>query len=353
MWFVSKRAKKKSVMKGKVRFLRKALPKRREGRVVTGESKQRTSLFIGIVLLWLVFLATLVYVAFFSSFFLAGVPRMSGTDQLSEAGLLLSVENQLAGKYLGIFPKRNFFLIRPRALEAFLRSEYPLLASVAVTRVFPDGLSISVSEREKIILWCVQGPSRRVSNGSDSGEVITIEENVAPVERGCFLIDEAGRSGDAGRALLAENIHSVLFVTDTSGRTVSQGEGVFDPSYGAFVIRLSKLFPEQMGMDLGAEYTTVSRFANEVRAKTSEGWEVYVNSEIPVETSLNTLRLLFEKELPQEKRTGLAYIDLRTENRVYYAFREGAGAVVKAEEGAPSDDISASEKKVAEPKKKK
>lgn len=357
MWFSSKSVKKKSSTKGKAHFLRKALPRRREGRVLISGNKHRFRILISVLLLWLSFFATLCYVAFFSLFFLTGAPRMSGTDQLSEEALLLSVENQLAGKYLGIFPKRNFFLIRPRTLEAYLQREYPLLASVAVTRIFPDGLSLRVTEREKIILWCVQGSFRRVSHGGgDAGEMIEIEENVASVERGCFLIDEAGRAGDASRALLAENIHSVLFVTDTSGRAVSQGERVFDPSYGAFVIRLNELFPEQLGMDLRVEYTTVSRFANEVRATTSEGWEAYVNSEIPIETSLNTLRLLFEKELPAEKRTQLSYIDLRTENRVYYAFREGEDGKEEANTESATVDSSVQptkEKKAAEPKKSK
>lgn len=350
MWFLAKRAKKKSSPKGKAQFLRKALPKRREGRVLTGESAHNSRVFISIFLLWLLFFTTLFYVAFFSPFFFIGIPRMSGMNKIAQEALNTSLESQLAGKYLGIFPKRNFFLLRPRALEDFLRREYPLLAAAAVTRVFPDGLSLVITEREKIILWCSQGPPQLVSESGDPSEV-EAEETVLPVERGCFLIDEAGRAKDTGLALSEENISAVLFITDTSGRAVAEGERVFDPSYGIFVIRMSQSFPEQTGIGLGVEYTTVSRFANEVRAKTSEGWEVYVNTEIPIETSLNALKLLFEKELPQEKRTGLAYIDVRTENRVYYAFREGADTM-KAEEGAPSD-TSAPEKKDSDPKKSK
>lgn len=337
MWFLSKRAKKKSSPKGKTRFLRKALPKRREERTVPKENKSGSGVFVSVLFLWLLFFATLGYVAFFSPFFVISTLQISGMHQISSEALNASLESQLAGKYLNILPKRNFFLFRPSALETFLRNEYPLLASATVVRVFPDGLSLSVTEREKMIVWCV----------IESLE--NVEENISS-KRNCFLIDEAGRAGDASRALAEENISAVLLVTDTSGRAVVEGEQVFDSDYGRFILQLNRLFAEQIGIGLGVEYTTVSRFANEVRAKTHEGWEVYFNTEIPIEASLSALKLLFEKELPQEKRTGLAYIDLRTENRVYYAFREEN---VAAGDEAVLSDTPPPEQKADESKKKK
>lgn len=337
MWFSSKHTKKKSSSKGKTRFLRKALPKRREGRAVPKENKSGSGIFVSVLFLWLLFFATLGYVAFFSPFFVIGTPRISGMHQISPEALNTSLESQLAGKHLNILPKRNFFLFRPSALETFLRNEYPLLASATVVRVFPDGLSLSVTEREKMIVWCV----------IESLE--NVEENISS-KRNCFLIDEAGRAGDASRALAEENISAVLFVTDTSGRVAVEGDRVFDSDYGRFILQLNRLFAEQIGIGLGVEYTTVSRFANEVRAKTHEGWEVYFNTEIPIEASLSALKLLFEKELPQERRTGLAYIDLRTENRVYYAFREEN---VATGDEAVLSDTPPPEQKADESKKKK
>ncbi len=336
MGFLWQRAKKKSSSKNKTRFLRTALPKRREGRVVKKEDTQRSGTLVGVLFLWLLFLATLCYVLFFSVFFLVGVPEIRGTERISQTAFLASVENQLTGKYLGMFPKRNFFLIRPRALESFLRAEYPLLSSITVTRVFPDGLSLSVTEKERILLWCLK-------QFAETGEEMAASEN------SCFLIDETGRARDGKRALLEENTTVTLFITDMSARAVMEGERVLDPSYGDFVIHIHRLFEDQVGIAIGAEYTTVSRFANEVRAKTSEGWEVYFNTEIPLTASLNTLTLLLEKELLPEKRSRLSYVDLRTENRVYYALREESGVV----ESEVISDTPMPEQKTDEAKKKK
>ena len=336
MWFVSER-RKKSATKGQVRFLRKGSVPRREGRALAGKDKG-SHIPASILLLWLLFFATLCYVAFFSLFFLVSVPQVTGMSQVSEKALVASIESRIAGKYLGIFPRRDFFLIRPHALAEHLAMEFPLLASVSVTRIFPDGLHVSVTERTKIILWCSAGSPQNTAEG-------------AVVERNCFLIDEEGHTKDASRALLAENMPYALFITDTSGRAAALGETVFEPRYGMFVIRMNAAFREETGLALDTEFTTVSRFADEVRAKTSEGWDVYISSAIPLETSLSALKLLFEKELPRELRAKLSYIDLRAENRVYYAFR--------TEENVENpSDISPSapteEKKVeAEPKKKK
>jgi hypothetical protein len=69
-------------------------------------------------------------------FFLVGVPQIIGMSEVSEERLHESVEAEITGTYFGIFPS-GIFLIRPRILEERLRSEYPLFASVSVTRVFP------------------------------------------------------------------------------------------------------------------------------------------------------------------------------------------------------------------------
>jgi hypothetical protein len=193
-----------------------------------------------------------------------------------------------------------------------------------------------VTETKKIILWCSGG---FVQNAPKQ----TLRTRIV-------FIDEEGKAQDSGRALLSENIPYVVFITDRSGTSAARGEKVFDPSYGAFVVRINEMFPEQLGIELEPQYATVSRFANEVRVRTSEGWEAYVSTEIPIDSSLNALKLLFEKELPQELRAKLAYIDLRVENRVYYAFREGEDAENPSDVSSP---VPAEEKKTETESKKK
>jgi cell division septal protein FtsQ len=322
MWFLSKHTTQKHHHKSEGHFLRRGLLQRRKRRTLV-EQKKIHYWPAGVFLLWLLFVATLFYVAFFSVFFLIGEVRIIGASTVSEETIQRFVEQQLDEKYFNLFPRLNFFLARPYALEKILLDEYPLLSSANVTRVFPDGMHITVTERKKIILWCSQEQ--------------------------CFLVDESGIARDASRALLPENVSHTILITDMSGKPAVIGEKVFDSGYGMFVVELNEMFTEQLGIALAPRLTTVSRFANEVRVKTTEGWEVYFGTDVPLQSSLNALKLLFEKELPKELRTKLAYIDLRTENRVYYAFR--------TEENTENKDVVASpaleEKKDDEQKNKK
>lgn len=297
MWFAKKQTKQKQGETSSLQFLRKGLPKRRKHRMVV--AKEGRHINVGTLFLWTLFFGTLFYTAFFSTFFLIGEPKIVGMNEVSEGTLRNFVDRMLREKYFGIFPRNNFFVVRPMDVEERLRSQYPLLASVSVVRSFPDKLAIAVTERKKIILW-------------KSGEQT-------------YLVDEAGVARDSVQALLPENAPYVLSVTDMSNKEVAVGGKVFDASYGTFVIQMSQLFPQELGLELETGYTTISRFAGELRVKTTEGWEAYFGTDIPIASSLGVLKLLFEKELSKEQRSQLAYIDLRAENRAYYALREGAG----------------------------
>lgn len=282
------------------RFLRKGLSEPKHQR--RAEKQGPSQVGVGTIFLWILFLGTLFYTVFFSTFFLISEPQITGASVVPEETLRRFVDAQLATKYLRIFSRSNFFWVHQRDFEERLRLEYPLLASVSVKRLFPNKLSIEVTERKKIILW------------------YSLDQ--------CYLIDEDGIARESTRALLPENMQYVLSVTDMSNRQVTLGEKVFDASYGTFIIQMNELFSEQLGLSLEPRYTTVSRFADELRVKTNEGWEAYFGTSIPIESSLDVLQRLFEKELPPELRAKLAYIDLRAENRAYYAFREGENPTV-------------------------
>lgn len=323
MWFSSKQIKERHQKKGGIPFLRKALPERREYRTLKKE--QKGSNHVAVIFLWILFFGTIFYLFFFSSFVLIEKVQVSGMSEISEESLRGFVEGQLAGKYWGIFPKRAYAVVQPQTLERRLREQYPLLATASIGRIFPNGLHLAVTERKKIILWNSLGLS--------------------------YLVDEDGITHESTRALSPENETYVITVTDTSDKAVTMGERVFTANYGAFIIDMNEQFPEQLGLALEPRYTIVSRFAEELRARTDEGWEVYFDTSIPIETSLNTLKLLFEKELPPEKRSRLAYIDLRAENRAYYTFRDGTNIEAVPPVIAPDTQAQGDKKDVSKKKK--
>ncbi len=255
----------------------------------------RVLLFI----LWSLLLGTLVYTLFFASFLLINPDaiQVRGTNQISSAQVETTVRENLSGRWFGILPKSNFLLLRPTGLAENLSARFPLARDVQVTRVFPHGLEIDIREREKIILWCSGGP--------------------------CYLVTEKGKATEAKQAVTEENQKFVRTITDTSAQTVRMNQTIFSFDLPGFLTELEPLFEEQLDMQIGTEYEATSRFAGELRVKTSEGFRVYLSTDIMPSKAVSALRLLFEKELPPEKRKELEYVDARTENRLYYLLRKG------------------------------
>lgn len=299
-----------SVREGSRRGQLEAVTRRAEGR--TG--------FWGVACLWGIFGATVVYAAVFSPFLLIDHVTVVGAEQSDAARVEAFVRERLVGRSFGMIPRGNFLLVRSAALERALAFEFPLLRSVAVTREFPTGLAVRVEERDAIVLWCSGGP--------------------------CYRLDDDGRAREGEPALRAENRPFVITVTELGARPVAIGETVSDASLPVFVSTLVPAFRERFGIGLGRDFTTASRFAGEVGVRTEEGWEVLFNTNVPIQTALDDLALLFDQGFAGQKRADLTSVDLRTEHRIYYVMKDASGQPVAPETVAvPSAPLMKPEKK--------
>ncbi|NTW46374.1 MAG: FtsQ-type POTRA domain-containing protein [Candidatus Moranbacteria bacterium] len=250
---------------------------------------------IGAFLLWVVFGTTAVYTLFFSEFHRVGSVEVSGASEVSVSGIEDFVRGDLSGRILGIFPRDNFFLVSGRRLSDDLRREYPTLATVSVTKRFPDTVAISVTERDRILLWCSAGP--------------------------CFLIGDDGVAADAGNAERPENDTYVLRVVDTGARPIEVGEPVLRPETVRTLLSLERGLRERGGISFSPVLASPSRVSGEVRFQTTEGWELLSGLDMDPEKTVASLRLVLDREIPSERRASLRYVDLRTENRVFFAYR--------------------------------
>lgn len=295
-----------------MRFLWKSQLKKERGkflpRTVTGKSavtrKERleshqgsSSSFFGVIFLWLLFFGTVGYAALFSSYLILASWQVEGLSLISETGFRETVDQELAQKYLGFIPRRSFFLIQPEKLERLLKDRYPLIRHVVVERIFPDRMKVTVEERDRILLWCVASECAHVL---EDGSVIP----TTPAYQ------------------KEENQSRTLFLRDESDEPLRFGNDIYDASFMLLATSLQSSLQMQFGIDTENEMMLASRFANELRVKTKDGWEIYFSTRTPLETSLQALRLLFEKELQRERLPELQYIDLRTENRIFYRYRD-------------------------------
>ena len=301
------------------RFVQKEVPARKKTRK-SPVPPSRTGLAIaGVLLLWGTLLSTVAYLVLFSPYLALSNPVIDGRDRI-ESQVFEDVLNQeLHKKYLGKIDRQRFFLLRPRALEQVLRDRFPLIREVTVSRTFPDRFSIALTERSALLLWCIDT---------------------------CFHIREDGTVMPK-TAVYDEEANQVRTITirDESLESIPSEGVVFDPSFVALPSEIRTALEEELGIETSPELRVTSRFSNELRVRTVTGWEIYFATDLPVEKSLSALSLLLEKEISSERQNDLLYIDLRTENRVFYRFQEGKETKVPEVVPEPAKEVKKKEKK--------
>jgi hypothetical protein len=255
-----------------------------------------------VIFLWAIFLATASYALIFSPFDRIDSTTVAGTHDISEHRIRQFVSREISGKYLKLFPKDTFFLIRKSRIESRLLEAFPKISMVTIETRFPRSMDIMISERDRLLLWCSAGP--------------------------CFLLGDDGEPKEARFTEEAENTPFVLSIVDESARPVKWGESVLSADDIDSFFHIEKSLREDLRLDPSPVTMTPSGVSREVRFRVGEGWDVFVDLSLPSEKTIATLKLLLTKELLVEKRPNLRYVDLRTENRAFYAWKDAPAPAV-------------------------
>jgi hypothetical protein len=262
------------------------------------EKPERNQIGWGMLLLWAVLVSVIVFTVFFSDLHSIRAITVSGTRDVSSIAVESYIRDRLFGCRFIVFPRDNYFSIPIASLERETLREFPKLDHISITRRFPNGLSVDVSERDQLLLWCSSGP--------------------------CFLVGDDGTALEAQFADTEENAPFLTRIVDESGRPVNIGEPLIDSETMRNVLLLKNGFRERLDIGIVSPIFSPSRVSDEIRIVTNEGWELLVNLDIDSEKTIASLRLVLEKEILLEKRQSLRYIDLRTENRAFFAYSDVA-----------------------------
>ncbi len=260
--------------------------------------------YAGVIFLWLLFLGTGAYVVLFSPYLILKEPEISGLEYIDPASFLETVKSELDRKYARSIARNRYGLIRSKALEQGLQARYPLIRSIEVRQVFPDTVLLSLEEREVLLLWCADNTCVHIledGTGIPVSDVYQTEENQS----------------------------RTLVLRDMSGQSLLNEEKRFESEWITMPALLKRSLQEQFSLEVEKEMSFSSRFANEIRVKTKGGFEIFFGIKVPLESSLGALTLLLEKEIPKERQSELEYIDLRTENKVFYRYRDREGGEEK------------------------
>lgn len=301
-----------------------ATPKKNISREERLRSREgRGSIFL-VSFLWLLFTGTVVYLGIFSPYLTVATWQATGLSLISEEDFHKTVEEALSERYVGFIPRNTFFLVRPKSLERLLHERYPLIREVDVRRTFPNVLKIVVRERDTLVLWCSEGACAHILEDGST-------QLVTPLYQA------------------EENQTRTLVLMDESEEPLRFGLDVFESDFISLILGLREQMRSRFDIAIEPAIGLVSRFANELRIKTTDGWEIYFSTKASAEASLDALALLLDGEIPKERWKDLLYIDLRTENRIFYRYQDGKEEEIKTEQ-IPATPVMKEEKST---KKKK
>jgi cell division septal protein FtsQ len=263
------------------------------------ENKRRSSLFLQVLYYFLLvaFVGVSAYALFFSQFLQITNVNVQGANELSSGDITQLVRDQLLGKYLKAIPKNNFILFSDRKAENVIKDQFKKVASVSIAKKFPDTLNVSIMERQSLLVWC-------------SNEA-------------CFLIDESGiayATADFNSPEVTEN--HLVKITDTGGKAVAIGDNVLGGDFLKYVSQVSSALKNETQIDITDEYSTPAAVSQEVGVATPGGMRLMFSMSYPLEEAVKNLKLFLTKQnFPQPLEDQLEYIDLRSENKIFYKLK--------------------------------
>lgn len=268
---------------------------------------------IMIVFLVLIFVGSTAYLLFFSPFLAVTKINIHGAQDLSSGAIRDVAAATFDGKYFGAIAKNNLILISREELVRAVAEKFKRVEDVAVEKKFPDTLEISIKERKSMLVLC--------SNGS------------------CFIVDNNGAlyaSADFSSNELQEN--NLLVINDDGNKAVQLGDRIFDQAYMQYLLAIKDSLKSDLNIDIDKNFHTPQLVSGDVRVTTTDGWLIYFDVNLPIRKEMEALKLVLNEKVGDSNRNNLEYVDLRTENKVYYKLKNAEPVQPPVEEVKKEED---------------
>jgi cell division septal protein FtsQ len=273
-------------------------------------------------------LGVVIYLLFFSGYLAVVDIRVNGQENIGADEIKKEITGQLEGKYGEIVSKNNLLLVKPGAWENILKEKFKKIEQVEIKRKFPSGLDVNISERKLALIFCVKEK--------------------------CFILDDRGEVfEEIGRESAEFQNSDLPVLRDTSDREIVFNEKAIDPSRISFINNIKNKLKNELDIGLERELNTPNRISGDIRAVTSEGWNIFFGADVEAQKEVDMLKAVLGEKIPRETRGNLEYIDLRVENKVFYKFKEGAQEEMKPEEEKKAEEQPKVEGSSDKKKKKK
>ena len=206
-----------------------------------------------------------------------------------------------------------------------MTNNFKKIESVKVTRKFPGTVYVEIQERKPVLLLFSDNRYFIVDSNGQAFEEISADSSDFQNSDWPILADSSNRSAELYDNVLDANLMS--YFLDSRGKLKNELE-----------------------IDLDRQSETPNRMSADIRIKTAEGWMIYFNANLDLKKELGMLEAVMGEKIGSGNRPNLDYIDLRSDNRVFYKFKQtDQEEVNNSEEQSKTNEPP----KVEEKKKKK
>jgi cell division septal protein FtsQ len=264
-------------------------------------------------ILAILFLGVAVYSFVFAGFLKIDNIEVTGLETLDKEEVRSYVNEGLKGNYLEFIPKNNILFINKKVFKNKIKSEFKKIESITVKKVFPSKVVLDIEERDLMLMLCSKGE--------------------------CFFVDKLGNAYarvDFDSEEVRQN--KLVKLIDESGKDVHIGRRVLREDFLRYISSLAQEIERVSHIEITKDYRSRSLISEEVIVQTTKGWDIYLSSAFPAEKSARILKTFLNKQISLREASELEYVDLRSENKVFYRMKGDGAVEEESEEGSDEEE---------------
>ena len=286
------------------------------------------------------FVFLVAYFLFFSQFFLIKEIKVNGNKSINSENIENIVMAEISDMKFGFIPGNNLLFDKNEKVETKLTKEFSEIKSVAVKRIFPNGLEVKITEKEPTIIWCRLDNCYYIDNNgvvfmradndlkADNGKRIVkiIEEEIIKEEK-LTEEKEITEKETTTEEIKDEEIKDEGEVKNSSPdkgglggvvlNPIEINDKVSDSDFIDFALNIDREIKRNTQLEIKF-YKTKGTNTRELIAYTDKNTRLYFNTTKDVDLQVKYLKDFLLKGTGKNKIDNLEYIYFESGSRIFY-----------------------------------
>ncbi|MSU45228.1 MAG: hypothetical protein EXS47_01190 [Candidatus Zambryskibacteria bacterium] len=238
--------------------------------------------------------------------------ELTGGVLVGEKDLETKTLEYLEGSHIWLFPRGNAFWYPKTALRSYLKDNFKRIDTIETNLKDFHTLSIRITERKPIAIWCKGAPNE---SSSFLADVSSTTSSIAVDNSACFFIDQNSTifapspifSGDA-----YFKYYGLLDIDNPIGLEYIASTTKF--------IEINNFVDSLKSLSLRPQYV-IAKNNDEFSAIISGGGEIFFDTKKPLFSVFENLKALLQTTALSKSLNSLDYIDLRYGNKLFYKLK--------------------------------